>query len=217
MAKRKRTPEENVQIQTPEFRAIYPSLFEARGMGDSPRKRFSVCMAFEPGTNIEPLKTQVRNVCISVFGPDRTKWPPLGDGSGMLKLPFRSGEEPGKKDKPGFGPGVIFADAGKPGEQMRPGIVQAWAGADGKPELVTVPSDIYSGCYMRACVNAYYWEYAGKVGVSFGLQSAQKLRDGEVISGGSSDPQEDFDAVAPPSASAGGPQPVALPAGDLGV
>lgn len=235
MAKKQRLKAENETIITPEFQAGYPNLFEPKAMEDNPKKkRYSVCALFQTAetekskaenrevVNLEPMKALVRGILTEKFGPDRTKWPVVGDGkNGTVKLPFRSGVEPGKKDKKGFGPGITFVDLGKPGDQVRPGIAGPRAGADGRPELITVPSDVYGGCFMRAKVNGYWWESHGRQGISFGLQSIQKLRDGEPFGGGS-DAQADFDAVPTPLAEDGGLAPVgagsAQPAGgDLGV
>jgi hypothetical protein len=41
----------------------------------------------------------------------------------------------------------------------------------------------YAGCYARATVTAYGYDRAGNIGVSFGLQGVQKLRDGEAFNG----------------------------------
>ena len=65
--------------------------------------------------------------------------------------------------------------------------------------------EIYSGCYGRVSINAFPYDYAGKKGVSFGLNNVQKTADGESLAGGSSaeddfdvfevDEDEDFDAL----------------------
>lgn len=236
MAKKPRLKAENATVVTPEFQASYPALFEAKKMEGATKSYFSVQALFQtketpeskaanrPVVDIEPLKTLVRNVMLEKFGADKTKWPKFGDGSaGTVKLPFRSGEEAGKKDKKGYGAGITFVEFKKPGDQVRPGIVGPTAGPDGKPVLITIPSDVYGGCFMRAKVNPYWWEVGGKQGISFGLQSAQKLRDGEPFGGGS-DAQADFDACPTPAAEDGltpvpagaAPAPVAA-ASDLGV
>lgn len=210
MSKRQRLAAENVQIVTPEFRASYPALFEPKKMEGAPKANYSVVALFqvketkeskEHGravVDIKPLKNLCANLLTEKFGADRTKWPKFGDGNnGTIKLPFRSGMEPGKKDKKGFGEGIEFVEFKKPGDQVRPGIAGPKAGPDGRPELITVPSDVYGGCIMRAKVNAYWWEVGGKRGVSIGIQSIQKLRDDEPFGRGS-DAQADFEPIAQP-------------------
>ena len=44
---------------------------------------------------------------------------------------------------------------------------------------ITVPGEVYSGCYGRASINFYGYSANGKKGVSAGLLSIQKLHDGE--------------------------------------
>ena len=205
MAKQ-RMKSELVKIVTPEFRAGFPALFEARKANPTSateKAKFSIVMLFQVAdtaqskkenrskVDLEPLKNLVRNVIIEKFGADRTKWPKFGVNSGELQTPFRKGDVPEKKDKPGFGEGIEFAAAST---LNKPGIVQPWAGPDNRPAPLTVPSDFYGGCYARATVNAYYWEYMGKMGVSLSLQNVQKLRDGEPF-GGRTAADKDFDAI----------------------
>lgn len=45
--------------------------------------------------------------------------------------------------------------------------------------VVTDPSEVYSGCYGRASINFFGYNQSGKKGVSAGLLSIQKLSDGE--------------------------------------
>lgn len=213
MAKQ-RMKSEQVKIVTPEFRVAYPAVFEPKAPGNDPnaKKKYSVVMLFQVKetakskadgaavVSIQPLKDLVRAVLEEKYGADRTKWPAIstvpGGEVGKILLPFRDGAE--KKDKAGFGDGIIFVNAGAPGTGMRPGIVHAHAGPDGRPAPLTVPSDFYGGCYARAKVNVYWWEYMGKIGVSLGLINIQKLRDGEPLGGGE-DAAQSFDAIEPPT------------------
>ena len=55
------------------------------------------------------------------------------------------------------------------------------------------PEEIYSGCYVRASINAYAFNIQGNSGVSFGLNNIQKVRDGEPLGGGGSKAEDDFD------------------------
>ena len=56
-------------------------------------------------------------------------------------------------------------------------------------------SEFYGGCYAICKVNAYAWEYKNKKGVSFGLGNIQKIKDGERLGGGPSDPTKDFKPI----------------------
>lgn len=57
------------------------------------------------------------------------------------------------------------------------------------------PNEVYSGCYGRVCINAYGYNTAGKKGVSFGLLSVQKLKDGPSfgVTGSADDFDDGFD------------------------
>jgi hypothetical protein len=71
---------------------------------------------------------------------------------------------------------------------MQPGLV------DASLQRIISEQDFYSGCYARATITAYGYDKAGNVGVAFGLQNVQKLRDGEAFSGRTA-AENDFDAV----------------------
>ena len=213
MGKSQKVAAEKEKIQTPEFRASFPALFEPRSAKQGDKAYYSITMYFrvtetakskelgEKIVTIDALKNAVRMVAEQKFGTDRSKWP-------KLKLPFRSiltEEDKDKKGRPGLDEGVIWVEAkSDPTNNPRPGVVHSHAGQDGRPAPLTVPSDFYGGCYARATINPYHWEYMGKQGISFGLQNVQKLRDGEPL-GGRGSAENDFDAVDAP---AGGAQPV---------
>ena len=224
MAKNQKVAAEKEKIQTPEFRASYPALFEARAPKSGGAAKYSVTMLFrvtetagskergEKVVSIQALKDAVKAVAEQKFGTDRTKWP-------TLKLPFRSiltPDDANKKGQPGLDEGVIWVEAkSDPKNNPRPGLVHAHEGTNpdgsktGKPAPLTVPSDLYGGCYCRATINPYHWEYMGKQGISFGLQNVQKLRDGESF-GGRGAAENDFDAVDVPQ---GGAVPAGAVAG----
>ena len=234
MAKKQRMKSELVKFVTPEFRASFPALFEARAAKEGDKPKYSVQMLFQvtdtekskaAGTKalgekgLDGLKKLIRDVVEEKFGADRTKWPPLGDRVGELQLPLHDGNSIAKKDKDGYGPGIIYATASSdPRWNPRPGIVYPHADpATGRPATLTVPSDVYGGCYMRATINAYFWEYMGKMGVSLGLQHVQKLRDGETFSGRGK-AENDFDcADVPAGATAAGPVGAAPSGSGIGV
>lgn len=210
-----RMKSEDVKIKTPVFRVSYPNLFTAVKVNESDKNaKFGVTALFrvketeqskklgESVVDIEPLKALCRAVAIEKFGADRSKWPPIGDGAGMLKFPFRLGTEPGKMKMDGYGEGVVFVVLQS---VNKPGVVDAFADpSTGRPKLIEAPSDVYPGCYGRGEVNAYYWEFMGKKGISLGLQNFQKIKDGEQF-GGRGNAADSFEAIDPPAAPAGQP------------
>jgi hypothetical protein len=53
-------------------------------------------------------------------------------------------------------------------------------------------SEIYSGVYARVCLSFYAFNSSGNRGIACGLQSIQKVRNGEPL-GGKSKAEDDFD------------------------
>lgn len=70
----------------------------------------------------------------------------------------------------------------------RPGIV------DRKLNEIIDSTEVYSGCYARVSLNCYPYNFNGKIGVTFGLNHVQKLRDGDPL-GGRSRASDDFDEL----------------------
>jgi hypothetical protein len=184
-------------IVTPKFRVSFPAVWEPKTAPGGKDAKYSVVMLFDTkdpivAKGLEAMKAAVRAAVVERWGEDSTKWPK------GLRMPFRKGEE---KDYDGYGPGVVFCSASS---LVRPGIVQPWAGPDGKPELLTVPSDFYGGCYARAKLNAFAYPGRGKPdlgnrGVSFGLRSIQKIQDGDPFGGGSGKVENDFMPIDTPA------------------
>lgn len=65
---------------------------------------------------------------------------------------------------------------------------------DGDVHPIIEPTELYSGCYARASINAFAYNTGGNKGVSFGLNHLQKTGDGEPL-GGFSRPEDDFEAI----------------------
>lgn len=74
--------------------------------------------------------------------------------------------------------------------QNKPGVVDA----DVQPILDS--TEVYSGCYARASLNAFPYKAGANKGVSFGLNHIQKVKDGEPL-GGITRAEDDFNAIDP--------------------
>lgn len=162
------------KIMTPEFRVSFPNVFTARSDFDGQEPKFSIVMLFDKKTDISSLK----KLCEAVV---KEKW---GDKIPKnLRSPFRDGDQD-KPDMDGYA-GHIFVRASSKG---RPGLV------DQAVQPILEQERFYAGCYARATVNAFAYDKAGNVGVAFGLQNVQFLRDGEPFSGRTK-AEDDFDAT----------------------
>ena len=67
----------------------------------------------------------------------------------------------------------------------KPGVV------DSSVQPIMDESEVYSGMYARASINAFPYTYGNKKGVSFGLSHIMKTRDGEPL-GGFTRAEDDF-------------------------
>lgn len=173
-----------IKLQTPVFRVAFPAVFEPKALTDEQKPKYSIVMLFvlaELAKNPaeKALFEALKKACQAVAAD---KWPKGIPAN--LNSPFKDGAE--KVDYQGFGPGTVYVNAKS---NTRPGLV------DQNVQKIMDKEDFYGGCYARATVNPFAWEYAGKKGISFGLLNLQKVKDGEPF-GGRSRAEDDFSAVA---------------------
>ena len=156
------------KLVTPEFRVSYPHLFKPNAIkGGKPK--YSVSMLFPKSADLSSIKLAIKHAKIDKWGPNKNEWPE------DLQSPVDDGDSPKHEERDGYkGHWVIKASTN---EEYRPEVV----GPDAQPILNA--SEFYPGCYARAYVFAYAWEYMGKNGVSFILDHVQKTRDGKPFGG----------------------------------
>ena len=170
------------KILTPHFRAAFISLFRATSMkqadGSDGQPKFSIRACFPPTADLTQLKKEAEQAAKDKFGDKIPK---------TLRSPFRRNEE---LDNPVVGIGddwtIISFSANA---DRRPGIV------DASLQDIIDDSDVYSGAWYRAQVNAYGYDKAGNKGVAFGLQNVQKIKDDEPIGNGRIPASKAFEAV----------------------
>lgn len=146
-------------VLTPEFRVSFPDVFTPNTFGGGdPKYQLTMLVPKEDKAFIDKLKGLV-GAAIKEQWPNKDKRP-------ELQLPFQDGDS---KEYDGYEGHIAVRTSSK----YRPGIVNA------RRDEIIDESEFYGGCYARAQINAYTWEFGGKSGVSFGLQNVQKLRDGD--------------------------------------
>jgi hypothetical protein len=131
----------------------------------------------------ENLNGELKYSCVLLFAPDDPTIPLLKKAAGnaikakwgdkvpsSLRNPVRDGNE---KEWAGF-PGHLYIS---PTSATRPGIV------DQRAKPVDSPETIYSGCWVRADVNAFAYDNKGNKGASFGLNNLQVLGDDDAFTG----------------------------------
>ena len=171
MATPKNKPKANKDLSrvlTPEFRVSYPHVFKAQAIKPTDKPKFSVTMLFPKNSDLSSLKEAMKQAKIAEFG-SKENWPD------DLESPVVDGDNPKHADKEGYkGHWVIKASTN---EDQRPGVV------DENVQPIVDQAKFYPGCYARAYIYAYVWEYMGKQGVGFILDHVQKLRDGKSFGG----------------------------------
>ncbi len=193
-AKASKADKDLCRLITPEFRVSYPHIFKPNQVKTTDKPKYSITMLFPKDSSLEgmspdgrprSLKDVIKNAKVVKFGP-KENWP---EG---LESPVVDGDNPKFADKDGYkGHWVMKATTS---EDQRPSVV------DASMSPITDPAELYPGCYARAYIYAYVWEYMGKQGVGFILDHVQKLRDGKSF-GGKKPVEQVFGSVAVPAGS----------------
>lgn len=171
---------DNTKFLTSEFRVSHPHVFKPSAIiKGSDDLRYSIEMLFDKKTtDLSSLQKPIRAACIAKWGPDKNDWP---EG---LKKPIRDGDIPKlnkktkKKEVKPEHKGCYVVRASTKAEYGQPHVV----GRDPKVPLEN-ESEFYPGCYARAHLKAFAYEFADKVGISFALNGVQFIRDGEALGG----------------------------------
>ena len=102
---------------------------------------------------------------------------------------FRDGdEEMDTEEQPEYA-GHYFMNVGAQ-ESRPPVLVDRRRNKLSKDEAA---EEFYSGMYARVSINAFPFNVQGSKGVSFGINAAQKVRDGEPLGGGKVNVDDEFD------------------------
>lgn len=160
-------------------RFSYANVWEPRKIkGD--RARYSICLII-PKEDGETL-SKVEKAIAEAYRQGQEKLTVNGKTAALssLTLPLRDGDMDKREDSVYHHAYYINARS-----DMPPGIV------DGSLNRITEKSGFYSGCYGRASIHFYAFNYDGKMGIACGLNNLQKLADGPAL-GNWSTPEEDF-------------------------
>lgn len=161
------------RILTPEFRVSYPHIFKPSGMkgSDPSTHKYSVTMLFPKDSDLTSIKEAIKAAKIARFG-SKENWPE------DIKSAIVDGDAAKYADNEGYeGHWAIKASTS---QDQKPGIV------DENVKVIIDPSKFYAGCYARAYIYVYVWEFpkgSGRFGVGFILDHVQKLRDGKNFGG----------------------------------
>ncbi len=159
-------------------RFSFVNLFEKRAIGDG-EPVYSIRIMI-PKSDKEQVKRMESAIQEAVDDGIKSVW--KGKLPSVLKKPIRDGDD-GAEDYPEQEDmWLITAKSG-----FEPGVI----GRDKQP--ITDPEVVYNGCWGRVSVIfKAYKNKAGGCGVTTYLQNVQKLKEGEKLSMGTSNPGEDF-------------------------
>ena len=163
------------------FRGSFVSLASPSlpyGETDESKAKFQITIALPKA---DPFWKQVAEQ-IKVAATD--KW---GKIPATLKRPVKDGDE-------------MVDDDGELRYPEFEGCYTLQASTKRKPDVadaalnpVLEADALYSGAYYRAAVRAYAWSHAtGGKGVSFSLETVQKVKDGDSLGGGGGKASDDF-------------------------
>ena len=162
-------------VITPEFRLVFPYLFEPKSFDDGSDPKYQFIMVFDKNTDISVIRQLVKETFDEAFPK----------GKANARSPFRDGNE--KADEWG----EVFRDATYIRVQSRrkPTVV------DSNKNVITDANAVYSGVYARAVIGAYAYDRTGNSGISINFSAVQVTRHGEKLGFDSSKLVNRFDAV----------------------
>lgn len=175
------------KVLTGKCRLSYPKLFtpesfgQAPGAAPGPDAKYSCVLLIrkDDPITVSRLQSAVESAIQEAIP---TKWG--GKRPANLRLPLRDGDAEREGDEY---KGCYFINCTT---KRKPHVV------DRDCCDIIDPSEIYAGCYVRATLNCYSYDYAGNRGISFGLCNVQKLGDGEPLGGGGATGAADFGSAA---------------------
>ena len=159
----------------------YVNAWEPKSInGGAPKYSVSLIIPKSDTKTIEKIQAAIQ----AAYDEDQDKL--KGNGKSVpalsvLKTPLRDGDAERPDDEAYADSYFINANSG-----TAPGIVDA----DRQPILDR--SEVYSGVYGRASINFYAFNSNGNKGIACGLNTLQKIKDGEPL-GGKSRAEDDFD------------------------
>lgn len=154
------------KVVTPAATLMYPHLFEPTSFEEGKTPTYNCVLVFDKGTDLSSLVELVRSCA-----KDNLR------NSEGARNPIRDGAEKAADW------GELFRD--KKYIRISSKFAPKCIGRD-RQELI-LADDWYSGCKVRAVINAFAYDTKGNKGVSFGFSAIQKIADGDNLGGGGAD------------------------------
>ena len=163
------------KVVTGRVRFSYVNVFTPTSVQEGGEKNYNICILIPKKDKKQIAKLEAAIEAAVEKGVQ--KW---GGKPKKIKLPLRDGDDEKEGEE---WEGMLFLNAKS---NRKPQIVDE----DRNP--ITDQEDFYSGCWGRASLNFYPYDYNGTKGVAVGLNNLQKLEDGERLGGDFSSAEDDF-------------------------
>jgi hypothetical protein len=166
----------NTMALTPECRIVWPNLFEPSSFEDSDEEVYRCMLLFENDADLSVMHTAIKAAAKKKFpGKDKEFYR-------QLRKPIRDGmekavDEHGNSNPDSFYYGRKFMNVKT---RFQPQAVDIYNNP-------LEPDQMYGGCYVRAYLGFFGYDFRGNKGVSAGLRAVIKLKDGDPIGGGKVD------------------------------
>lgn len=173
----------DTKVVTGLVRLSYAHVFEPKSIkGSDPKYSVSLIIPKSDKQMVKVIEEAINNA--KDLG--KSKWG--GKIPANLKLPLRDGDEDHPEDE-------AYADSYfvNASTNTAPKVVGTEKDKKTGKAVELGSDDVYSGCYARVSVNFYPFNVNGNKGIACGLNSIQKIDDGEPLAGASGAPEEDYD------------------------
>lgn len=166
-----------LKIVTNEIRVTFPHITTPNPkLSNANGSKYTLC-ALVPKTDKDGV-AKLQNFIAQIMEQNKLLWG--GSVPTDLTIPLRDGDIE-RKQYPEFAGHYFF----NTGSKYRPVVY------DLERNAIQDPTQIYPGMFARLHLMGFAYSYSGNNGVSFGLESLQKTRDGEPLRG-RSDPASVF-------------------------
>jgi Protein of unknown function (DUF2815). len=168
------------KIVTGVCRLSYANIWQAKSInGGVPKFSTSVLIPKSDTTTVTKIKAAIA----AAYAEGEAKLKGIGKNApplAVIKTPLRDGDLERPDDEAYKDHWFVNANS-----NTAPGVV------DLNREPIFDTKEIYSGVYARVCLSFYAFNSSGNKGIACGLQSLQKVKDGEPL-GGRSRAEDDF-------------------------
>jgi hypothetical protein len=180
------TEKEVTRVTTGKIRLSYAKVWAPDAFEEGDDKKYSTAILIPKSDKVTIDKI---NAAVSYL-ENEVKQKNKGKLPKNFKLPLRDGDEE-KPEDPNYAD-CYFLNASS---KQKPAIVGLERDGNGKLKAITNEDEVYSGCYARLGINFYIFDKKSN-GIAAGLNSIQKIADGDKLAGGGnaeSDFAEDFE------------------------